>query len=144
MINTKLKLTFGAFQHVCSELRLPRLFCLVILHPHSHFNHIHFLSLLAHTHSHAQKSFLVWAGVCLWGHVKGLGWKVEEVRGFRERSTHAFLFSVRVQLVVHRLDHTASANTQTAHAPLLREENNSWHHVNTLCSFFSNAYWLRL
>lgn len=52
-----------------------------------------------------------------WGGVKG-----RRREGFRERSTHPFLFSVRVQLVVHRLDHTPPVNTQTAHSSLLREE----------------------
>jgi len=43
--------------------------------------------------------------------------------GFRERSTHPFLFSVGVQLVVDRLDHTPSVNTQKAHSSLLKENN---------------------
>lgn len=74
-------------------------------------NHI----LFSHTRTHKRVSL---SGLCLYGHDEW-GWKVEKVKGL-ERSTHPFLFSVRVQLVVHRLNHTAPANTQTAHNSLLR------------------------
>lgn len=83
--------------------------------------------------SHSYKSVLAWAAVCLWGHVGGGredregGWvgglKGWWVRRLEEWPTHPFLFFVRVQLVVHRLDHASSANThtQTAHSVMFPE-----------------------
>lgn len=107
-----------------------------ILRPLSHLYHIHFLSL-SHIHTAAhRKSVLVWAGVCLWGYVEA-GWKAEEVKGgeeFRDRLTHPFFFSVRVQPVVHSLDHTPPANTQTTHSFLLRGDKQHRHNAASVRS----------